>query len=362
MKNLLTYSNKAELDSNRYVLEKPSVVYTQEDKKVYFPSSYYFKLKYNGRFANHLFASGAYADGDDCYFISNNLDSELKNVCARTIYKFNSQNPAHPNLIYSGLTGSGDYNFELIFAGKTHFGDHMSLAWPTSKPHCGLIDGGTDNPWTAPEVVTNQLSLCGPDNEQLFISSKLMAYNGYTYFAAYDYSPEGMSSNQLVRCAFICRTADMQTFEVKPLLSMRKCSPGSSMKSRIKQISEPDMTINSDGHCYFVVRAVGDYESTDVSNANKGFYYGEIDDIEDYFTKPDEYPSWGEELGEPTVWDEYLSQMEPERVESLCFKNVQYVDTSAIAGGGHLKGVLPRIVYNHITQSPMVVLYGRTPG
>lgn len=372
MKNLRAFNNKTDLDNNYITLDRPTIALAKEEKKVFFPNAYFFKIKHDGVKSDRIFFCGAYADGDDCYMSARYQDWTNYSAVVNTVhsmYKFNYKNPLAPICLFKDATGEGAHNYELIYAGKTNQNKHMSVSWPsvngdvTSPNYVGLIDGGSENPWANPVITSTHINLTAIEGERICPTSKLWVYNGYTYFAGYDYGVEGVGANKVVRRAYICRTNDFVNFESRVLLSVKERGSITSMSNQIKQVSEPDIVIKEDGYCYFVVRAVGDYISVDDANANCGYYYGEISNIEDYWNwaNSSTYPAWlyDEDIANPAIdGDPFYDLAEDIRAE-IPLKELKYVNTNSISSGGHLKGVLPRIIFNHVTNSPSVILYVR---
>lgn len=366
MKHLRSFSNEAEYNANLFALDKPSVVHTTEDNKVYFPDMYFMKFKHNGVISDRVFFCGAYADGDDCYFMTSheNNSSSPTVKTNRGVYKFNYNDPTDVEQVFKGIIGEGAENYELVYAGKDFDGGEFAVSFPAvrgeqvSDPnYIGLVQGR--NNWANPIVELNAIDLIGTSGERICPSSKPIIYNDWIYIAGYDYSTQGFSSNMIVRRAYICRTKDWVNFETKPLLDLRPTGTITSMSTQTKQLSETDIFITPNGECHFVVRAVGDYTSTSISNANAGYYYGHISNIEEYFTW-DGYIEYTTNYDlNPCLWGESFEELPEDTREEIPLKVFKFVDTSAISAGGHLQGVLPRIIFNHRTNSPMVILYAR---
>lgn len=307
--------------------------------------------------SNPLFSCKSYVS-DDNLFVACSFNGDK-----RGMFKFNIDSLETPTKIFKKVLNSEDdlYNYSLQGAiGVDNNNNHLILNLPnisektpdtmTANYQCGIIQSNYNNnsAWKTYTINTH-VEVKGIHNERLCPTSNLYVYDGYTYFVAYDYGIEGVANNRVLRIAYICRTQDMVTFETKPLLDVTANGGAiTSMSDKKLQVSEPDIVITKNGKAYFVIRLVGNYtvDNSEEHHRNDGYFYGEIENVNDYFSDIQNYPQWDFE----DINEFYGS--------TVTIKKIICNEINAF-GGGHLKGVLPRIFLNPTTSTPMVVLYAR---
>lgn len=310
-----------------------------EDKPLFAVNSYTFQ--------NKLFVAGTFGEIDN----------------KRVMYAFDINNLEIPDIRFKKVIDSENYlyNYSLQGAiGVDNNNNHLCINLPciseknntlTADVQCGIIYSKSNkgNVWRG-YTIENNVEVKGIYNERLCPTSCLYVYGGYTYFVAYDYGIEGVENNKCFRIAYLCRTQDMVTFETKPILDVTtKLGAITSMSDKKLQITEPDIVITENGKAYFVIRLSGNYNvisNVEDIHKNNGYFYGEIDNVNDYFNDPTNYPQWD---GSNITNIIYGSNV-----------NIQKVNCEHLTIGGHLNGVLPRIFLNPSTLTPMVVLYSRT--
>lgn len=352
----LNASGIAALDST---MTKPSIIYGKIDNQIRIfdtNDGFCIKLKYNGDEYEHIFSAKSYALDDE------NLIAAIKYEPSenRGFYKFSLSDLENPVRLYKKKLDETNkvYNYALMGAiGIDNNGINTALSFPYVTTtdgnmhdpyYTGIIQSINQTPsnvWRTIDTSKKDVQILGINGERLHPHSKLYVYDGYTYFAAYEYGIEGVENNRAFRYAYICRTNDMVNFQTKPILDVTSNLGSISSISDAKlQITEPDMVIREDGKAYFVIRCGGDYSnSTDLDKRNAGYFYGEINNVSTYFNAIDNYPLYD--------FQDIDDNFSDTRVY------IKYVDCNEITVGGHLKGVIPHI-FLHNGES-RVILYSR---
>lgn len=371
MKHLELTSTIDEYNDNLSGFSIPTVALVEDENQVYFPTVYTLKYHAQQPIDDIPYMCGAYADGKSLYLMinfENWSDNAPSKHVDRGVFVFTKNKPNHIETRFKGRIGNEGDNYYLIYAGKDFNGYHKAISTPKTADYEDvyyenvILNGGDEKAWESIGIDASTPLLRDIHDTRLYPSSQLITYQGYTYFGAYNWGFGDYSTNQKGRRAYICRTADFHIFETCLLMDCSTCGSIVDNKSNVKQITEPDIVINSNGECFFVIRASGWNSCIDTSNENTGYYYGEIDNIVAFFEANNMNYMWSEEYDSITHdFTPITAMTEEEREEfKIHMRMCHFVNTSTVSKGGSQQGVLPRILFNHKKNRPMVVFYTRS--